>query len=146
MADLDRLHLLFHELVQLTGVRDIAYHRIADGRINPVLKTNTDQLDVEKWKQTHAAAHVYVEKDFILNDITLNPLTVVVQDVKKDRRSSEEFFLFGIDSIMILPVLEGSNVIGIVVVASIGSLHHFAENEIKQSELLVEQYKSIFKI
>ncbi len=144
MADLDRLNHLFDELVQVKGVRDIGYHLIADGRIHPILKTNTDQLGVEKWKQTHAAAPVYVDQDLILKDVTRNPRNIVVQDVKKDIRSSEEFFLFGIDSIMVLPVLKGSNVKGIIVVASIGALHHFTEEEIKQSESLVEKYKSIF--
>ena len=138
------LDLLFEGLNKLTGVRDIAYHRFGEGRINPVLKTNTDILGVEKWKNAHANNPVYIQHDQLLSDICREPRTLVVQDVKNDPRSADEFFLFGIDSIMIIPVLVQDDLKGIVVVASIGELHFFDDEEIEKSEQIVEQYINIF--
>ncbi|GGA37673.1 GAF domain-containing protein [Paenibacillus physcomitrellae] len=143
---MEQLPLLFEELGRLTGVADIAYHEIIDGHLNPVLKTKTDHLGIEKWKQTHAENPVYIENDRLLQSIIARPHTAVVQDVKNDPRSVDEFFLFGIDSIMILPVVKEAKVEGIVVVASIGQLHHFDKEEIQHAERLVEQYRSAFQI
>jgi len=140
----ERLSLLFAELGERTGVRDIAYHRIAEGRLRPVLKTNTDKLGIEKWKSVHAEGPVYVAKDRLLSDIVADPRPVAVQDVKNDPRSAEEFFLFGIDSLLILPVTSPEGVSGIVVVASIGELHYFGEREIGEAAGIVERYKEIF--
>ncbi|MBB6734492.1 GAF domain-containing protein [Cohnella sp. CBP 2801] len=139
----ERLQELFGRLEQITNVQDIAYHRIKEGKLSPVLKTRTDHLGNEKWKSVHAASPVLVENDQLLREMVRNPKPVFVQDVKNDPRSAEEFFLFGIDSILILPVTDGSAVRGIVVVASIGRLHSFTEQEVRQAEELVEQYREI---
>jgi len=139
----ERLQELFGQLERITNVQDIAYHRIKEGKLSPVLKTKTDHLGNEKWKSVHAASPVFVENDQLLREIVRNPRPVFVQDVKNDPRSAEEFFLFGIDSILILPVADGSVVHGIVVVASIGQLHSFTDEEVRQAERLVEQYREI---
>lgn len=142
--ELERLNLLFERLSSLTGIRDIAYHEMKSGRLSPVLKTNTDVLGVEKWKGVHAQNPVYIEHDQLLTELVRQPRSLAVQDVKNDPRSAEEFFLFGIDSILILPVMKGTNVQGIVVAASIGELHEFTEEEIREAERLLEQYNDIF--
>lgn len=143
--DLERLGELFEELERLTGVRDIACHRIEGGRLHPVLKTKTDKLGVEKWKSVHAESPVYVERDRLLSDLVRDPRPIAVQDVKNDPRSASEFFLFGIDSILILPVMEEAVVKSIVLVASIGELHEFTGEEIGQAQRLVEGYREIFQ-
>ncbi|REK64970.1 MAG: GAF domain-containing protein [Cohnella sp.] len=143
--DLERLRELFGQLEKLTGVRDIAYHRIEGGRLNPVLKTHTDILGVEKWKSVHAQNPVYIERDRLLRELVRDPRPITVQDVKNDPRSAEEFFLFGIDSILILPVVENAAVKGIVVVASIGQLHEFTDEEVREAQRLVEGYREIFR-
>lgn len=137
---------MFERLSSLTGIRDIAYHEIKSGRLSPVLKTNTDVLGVEKWKSVHAQNPVYIEHDRLLTDLLSRPRPLAVQDVKNDPRSAEEFFLFGIDSILILPVMKGAAVQGIVAAASIGGLHHFTDEEIGEAERLLEQYSDVFKI
>lgn len=141
--ELERLQELFGQLQELTGVQDIAYHRIREGRLSPVLKTKTDALGVEKWKSVHAERPVFIEQDRLLRDVVGNPRPVFVQDVKNDPRSADEFFLFGIDSILILPVTVDSAAAGIVCVASIGKLHPFTEDEVAQAERLVQQYREI---
>lgn len=143
---MERLASLFAELERLTGVADIAYHQIKDGHLNPVLKTKTDHLGVEKWKSVHAQNPVYIERDRLLRDMMVSTQTTVIQDVKNDPLSSDEFFLFGIDSIMVIPVLKDKTAEGIVVVASIGQLHHFTEEEISRAEELVTKYGDVFQI
>lgn len=143
---MERLASLFAELERLTGVADIAYHQIRDGYLTPVLKTKTDHLGVEKWKSVHAQNPVYIERDRLLRNMMVHTQTTVVQDVKNDPLSSDEFFLFGIDSIMVIPVLNRETVEGIVVVASIGQLHHFTAAEISRAEQLVAEYGDVFQI
>jgi len=142
----ERLEHLFKQLQELTGVQDIAYHQIKEGRLCPVLKTNTDMLGVERWKSVHAQNPVYIERDRLLRDLVQLPRPLTVQEVKNDPRSSEEFFLFGIDSILIVPVLENEVVQGIVVVASIGQLHSFSDSEILQAERLVGNDRRVFQV
>lgn len=90
---MERLALLFEALERLTGVADIAYHEIREGRLNPVLKTKTDHLGVERWKSVHAQNPVYIEHDRLLRELMAHPQTAaVVQDVKNDPRSADEFF------------------------------------------------------
>lgn len=145
MTLMERLSLLFARLSELTGVKDIAYHRIADGRLRPVLKTETDELGIERWKSVHADRPVYVERDRLLAELVRAPRALAVQDVKNDARSAEEFFLFGIDSILIIPVLKSGAVEGIVAVASIGRRHEFGDAEIAEAQRLVEQEREIFE-
>ncbi|CAM4477852.1 GAF domain-containing protein [Paenibacillus macerans] len=143
---MERLALLFEALERLTGVADIAYHEIREGRLNPVLKTKTDHLGVERWKSVHAQNPVYIEHDRLLRELMAHPqTTAVVQDVKNDPRSADEFFLFGIDSIMVIPVMQDGAVQGIVVVASIGKLHFFSAEEIERAEALVNEYRDAFQ-
>jgi len=81
----------------------------------------------------------------LLRELVRDPRPITVQDVKNDPRSAEEFFLFGIDSILILPVTENAAVKGIVVVASIGQLHEFTDEEVREAQRLVEGYREIFR-
>lgn len=143
---MERLAQLFEELERLTGVADIAFHEIRDGRLYPVSKTKTDHLGVEKWKSVHAQRPVYIQNDRLLREMMEHPQTVVVQDVKNDPRSADEFFLFGIDSIMVLPVMQMAAVKGIVVVASIGTLHEFSKEEIARAESLLIAFRDAFQI
>lgn len=144
---MERLTLLFAELERLTGVADIAYHQIRDGHLSPVSKTKTDHLGVEKWKAVHAKGPVYIEQDKLLSGLMKTRQTAIVQDVKNDPISSSEFFLFGIDSIMVIPVIlaKQEQIEGIIVVGSIGKLHHFTEEEIQRAEQFVQEYKDIFE-
>lgn len=142
--DSTRLEQLFQDLVDKTEVLDIAYHEIANGRLNPVLKTNTEVLGIERWKDVHGANPVYMKSTPILMEIVQNQHTVIIQDVKSDSRSVDEFFFFGIDSLLIIPVCQHSVVKGIVVVASIGKLHHFTKEQVRNAEEVVNTRLDIF--
>lgn len=101
---MERLALLFEALERLTGVADIAYHEIREGRLNPVLKTKTDHLGVERWKSVHAQNPVYIEHDRLLRELMAHPQTAaVVQDVKNDPRSADEFFCSGSTASWLFP-------------------------------------------
>lgn len=144
--NLEQLNRLLEQVAGTTGVPDVAYHEFHEGCLKPVLKTKTDVLGVEKWKSVHAQNPVRIEHDRLLSDMVRQPRSVTVQDVKNDKRSSEEFFSFGIDSILVVPVLHDEKVSGIVVVASIGKLHHFSDEEVRNVESLVENSRDVFQI
>ncbi|MFZ5967573.1 MAG: GAF domain-containing protein [Bacillota bacterium] len=136
----DELHQLFKELEKITGIGDIGYHQIKDGKLNPVYKTNTQGLSVEKWKKEHAKNTVFVKDTPILQEIIAECKTVFITDTKNDSRSANEFFLFGIDSILIIPVIKDKTVAGIMVVASIGKMRELTEEQIFMCKELVRKY------
>ncbi|SDS37340.1 acetolactate synthase-1/2/3 large subunit [Paenibacillaceae bacterium GAS479] len=124
------------QLANFTGVKDIACHRIANGKLNPVLKTETDQLGIERWKQVHGEKPVYISEDPLLTSILKERKTVIIDDVATDPRSHEEFFFFGIDSLMIVPVIRGEEVEGLLIAASIGSRFAFTPEQAAEGERL----------
>ncbi|MGN7455965.1 GAF domain-containing protein [Paenibacillus pasadenensis] len=134
--DLSLIADVMDRLRAATGVKDIACHRIADGKLIPLLKTETDRLGMERWKQVHADNPVYIRNDSLLTALLERPEVVRLDDVANDPRSQEEFFLFGIDSLMIAPVRRGDEVEGLLIAASIGELHTFTDEEAAAAEEL----------
>lgn len=139
--EISKINALFKKIKELSGVEDIGYHQICDGKLNPVYKSKTGEVALEKWKAVHAKSPVIIGENEILQQVIKSKKTEVICDVKADKRSGEEFFLFGIDSIMVIPVIKNDEVTGIVPIVSIGKIHKFSENEINDCEELVEVYK-----
>ncbi len=133
---------LFEKLNKITGVKDIAYHEIRNGKLYPVYKTETDILGIKKWKEVHGQTPVYIEKTPVLKEITSKKIHIAIDDTKSNNLSASEFFFFGIDSILVIPVIKNSSVAGIVVIASIGKQHIFPESEINECRRLVSEYSS----
>lgn len=136
---------LFQGIYEITGVKDVGYHRLVDGRLKPVHKTQTDILGIEKWKIVHGQNPVYVNETFILREIVEKQQPVEIYDVNNDSRSAGAFFLFGIDSIMIIPVVREEVVKAIICIASIGALHQFTSEEMNACCKLADKYlKDLF--
>lgn len=138
---IEKIDELFEKIKKATSIEDIGYHQIKDGKLNPVYKSRTGEVALEKWKTVHAQSPVFIKENLILQQVINSKKTEVVCDVKADERSGSEFFLFGIDSIIVIPVIRSSEIIGIVPIVSIGKIHNFTQNEIKECEELVEAYK-----
>lgn len=134
------LEELFKRIQEVTNVQDVALHLFKDGKLNPVQKTQTDQLGIERWKEVHGKNPVYIKNVGILTEIMEEPKTIVIDDTKNDNRSANEFFFFGIESILVIPVIKESIAKGIIVVASIGKLHNFTQEEISRCEELVREF------
>ena len=134
---------LFEEIKNVTGLVDVGYHEIRDGRLQPVYKTSTETLDLKKWRSTHSQHPVFIEKTEILKQIVGQRRPAVVNDVKTDSRSADAFFLFGIDSILIVPVIETEVVTGIYCIASIGKSHNFTEEEVNKCEEIINASRSV---
>ena len=128
---------LFEEIKNVTWLADVGYHEIRDGRLHPVYKTSTDTLDLKKWRSTHSQHPVLIEKTEILTQVVGQRRPAIVNDVKTDIRSADAFFLFGIDSILVVPVVEGEVVTGIYCIGSIGKLHNFTEEEVNKCEEII---------
>jgi GAF domain-containing protein len=136
----EELNQLFQGLEKITGIGDIGYHLIQDGKLNPVYKTNTQKLNDDKWKSEHAKNTVYIKNTPILQEIVNEYKTVFIADTNNDPRSADEFFLFGINSILIIPVIKDTTVTGIVVTASIGKRCELINDQINMCEELVRMY------
>ncbi|MGB8455073.1 MAG: GAF domain-containing protein [Anaerocolumna sp.] len=131
---------LFQEMKEVTKLDDIGYHRIEDGRLKPVYKTQTDVLGIEKWKTVHGQNPVYIKDTYILQEVKNKKQPVYIYDTNNDSRSADAFFLFGVDSILIVPVIRQDEVKAIICIVSIGSLHNFTTDEIEKCTLLSAQY------
>lgn len=138
--ELEILEELFQKITEITDVQDIGYHRIEGGRLKPVYKTQTDTLGIEKWKTVHGENPVYVKETYILREITEKKQPVEIFDTHNDSRSADAFFLFGLDSIMIIPVVREEEVKAIICVAAIGKQHQFTKEEMELCSSLAEKY------
>lgn len=134
------LEELFQKIQEITMVQDIGYHRIEEGCLTPFYKTQTDVLGIEKWKAVHGQNPVCVKDTFILREIVSKKQPVEIFDTKNDTRSADAFFLFGIDSIMILPVVREEEVKSIICIASIEKKHQFTQEEMESCVKLADEY------
>ncbi len=141
-AGLKNLNLeeLFQKIKEVTELEDIGYHRIEDGRLKPVYKTQTDVLGMERWKTVHSQNPVYIKDTLILQEVIKKKHPVYIYDTNNDSRSAGAFFLFGVDSILIIPVVRQDDVKAIICVVSIGKLHDFSPEEIDACSRLAEKY------
>lgn len=131
---------LFQEIREATGVEDIGYHRIKNEKLNPIYKSKTGELELEKWIEIHSQNPVYIANNLILQEIVKDKKTIVINDVKADYRSTQDVTLFGIDSLMMIPVIKEDIVIGIVPIVSIGKIHNFSDDDVIKCETLVRKY------
>lgn len=136
----EKLNRLFEKVSKVTKINDIAYHEIRDGRLNPVHKTQTDVLGVEKWKKVHAQNPVYIKDTAVLLEIHKKCASIAINDTKTHNLTSDAFFLFGIDSILIAPVINNETLKGIVCIASIGKTHNFSDEDISKCTQLVSDF------
>lgn len=137
----NKMDELFEKIKEITEIEDIGYHAIKGGKLDPIYKSKAGGVSLEEWKKIHSKNPVFIKDDIILQEIMTEKRTVVVSDVKADNRSGSAFLLFGIDSIMVIPVIRNNEVIGIVPIVSIGKVHKFTKNELKRCEELVADYK-----
>jgi acetolactate synthase-1/2/3 large subunit len=137
----DILDELFEKISKVTSLKDVAYHQIKEGKLNPIHKTSTDTLGIDKWKSGHYANPVYIKDTFVLQEIVRTKEYVAISDTKNDTRSSEAFFFFGVDSNLIIPVIKNDEVEGIVCTVSINEVHNFTQEEIDECVKLVNDYK-----
>lgn len=134
------LNELFRKIEEVTQIKDVAYHEFKDGKLSPVHKTHTEKLGIEKWKTAHAQNPVYIKDTGILLEIVDKRLPIIVADVENNRLSAPAFFSFGIDSIMILPVIKEDSVVGIICVPSIGKLHNFTTDAVALCKQRIDEY------
>jgi len=139
-VNLEVLKELFDKISKETKLKDIGFHKIVDGRLMPVYKTQTDLLGIEKWKEVHSQNPVYIKETFILQEIVEKKQPVYINDTKNDERSADAFFLFGVDSILIVPIVIEKQVEAIVCIVSINEIHNFNEDEVIKCSNLVDKY------
>lgn len=136
-----KLDELFKKIGKITGIKDIGYHQINQGKLNPVYKTKVGKITLEEWKGQHKQNPVYIKQNPILMDITTKKETIVIPDTMCDERSTKDVTLFGINSLLMFPVIKNSQVIGVIPVVSIKEKCQFSKEKVKQCEELVEEYK-----
>ncbi len=137
------LERLFHRITEVTTVTDVGFHNMEKGYLIPIYKTQTHALGMERWKAEHQRNPVYVKDTLILKEIKDKKQPIIINNTKQDPRSANEFFFFGIDSIMIIPVINQEEVKDIICIVSIGEQHQFTKEEMDIcSKLINECFKN----
>lgn len=137
----NKMEELFEKLQNLTGISDIGFHQIKNEKLNPIYKSKTGDVDLEKWKEVHSKNPVYIKDTPVLQDVIKHKKPIFILDTQKDTRSSNEFFLFGIDSILIIPIIKDKEVIGILCIVSVGEIRNVADAVILKCVDIVKDYE-----
>lgn len=137
---MEGIDLLFNSIREAIAIEDIGYHKIEDNKLKPICKTNTDILGIEKWKKVHAENPVYINETKVLMQVINTKKTVFINDTNNDPLSADAFFLFGVDSIIIVPVMNEDKVQGIICIVSIGKVREFSFQEVSKCESLVNEH------
>lgn len=141
MMNRKELDNLFEKINKVANVDDIGFHRIQDGRIKPIYKTNIGEIGIEQWQNAHGRNPVYIKDDRILQEGFSSKKTVVIQNTREDKRTTDVILSFNIESLMMIPVINMEEVVGFILIVSIGKLHNFSEDEILKCEALVKEYR-----
>ncbi|KNF10078.1 hypothetical protein CLPU_1c02430 [Gottschalkia purinilytica] len=127
------LEKLFEQLEEITTVKDIACHKVEEGKIYPIYKTQTKKLSNEEWKSKHSEFKVKVEGDYVLERVVGEGELFYINNVREYKNSSKEFLFFNIESILLIPIKDKSKEVKYtVVLASIGELKEFTAQEIEK--------------
>lgn len=138
------LHKLFDDIQQTIPLDEIGYHEIKDGKLNPIHKTETSGLSAKKWKEVHSQNPVYIDNNPLLIEAINERKIIAVPNTHADKRSSEAFGLFGIDSIMVIPVINHQNEVkSFVIIPTMKRFYDFTESEIKKCEQIVREYSRL---
>ncbi len=138
------LNKLFYEIQHVLPLDEIGYHEIRDGKLNPIHKTETNGLSAKKWKDVHSKNPAYIKENPLLIEAINERKTIAVPNTHTDVRSSKEFGLFGIDSILIIPVINYQNEVrSFVIIPTMKRFYDFTESEIIKCEQIVREYSNL---
>lgn len=138
------IDLLFDEIKEITGVEDIGFHKIKDGKLNPVYKSKTGELELEKWIGLHSQNPVLISNNLILQEIMNMKKTIIINDIKSDYRSTKDVTLFGLDSLMMIPLIKKDEVVGVIPIVSIGRIHNFTQEQKQKCEEIINKNLEFF--
>lgn len=136
----NELDNLLKEIRGITKINDIAYHEIMDGMLCPIQKIETNTLSNDDWKKAHSSLKIKVKGDYSLEKSVYKRETVYIENVKKDPNSSPAFFEFGIDSILVIPVIKENKTKGIIVIPSIGEIAKLKKEQVEHCKRLVDKF------
>lgn len=138
------LNKLFNDIQHVIELDEIGYHEIMNGKLNPIHKTETSVLSAKKWKEVHSQNPVYIKNNPLLIEAIDERKIIAVPNTHEDERSSEAFGLFGIDSIMVIPVSNNQNVVkSFVIIPTMKRFYNFTEDEIVKCEQIVSKYSNL---
>lgn len=129
---------LFEKLVIMSGIEDVGYHKIKNGKLIPISKANTGKITEEAWKAQHHANPVIIENDLQLKKLMEIKKSVFIRDCSIN--STKALDSFAVHSMYTFPVIKNKEVIGIIVMVSIGEKKELTDEIILQCEQLINLY------
>lgn len=132
------LNGLFEELIGLTGIEDIGYHRIDDDRLIPVAKSTGGMLLEKDWIEQHKKNPVIVSEDMQLVELMATKKVVYIKDCEVNSTKALDYF--SVHSMYTYPVIEHDEVVGIVVMVSIGKKNELSDEVIEQCEKVINEF------
>lgn len=139
---INKLDSLFAEIKKVINLDEIGYHQIINGKLFPIHKTETEEVSSRYWKEIHEKNPINVSDNPLLMELVGDKNTIVIKNTHKDDRSSKAFGMFGIYSVMLIPVLHNSKVKGFINIPSINKYYDYTKDEVIKCENLVKQYST----
>ncbi len=90
--NVSNLESLFHRITEVITVADVGFHKIEKGHLNSIYKTQTEAFGMEWWIIEHQSNPVYVKDTMILREIITKKQPTLINNIKQDARSANEFF------------------------------------------------------
>ena len=138
------LNKLYYDIQQVLPLEEIGYHEIKDGKLNPIHKTETNGLSSKLWKEIHLKTPVHIKDNPILIESINERKTIALANTHEDERSSKAFGLFGIDSILVIPVIDKNNEVkSFIIIPAMKKFYNFTEKEVSSCEKIVKSYSNL---
>ncbi|MEB3100581.1 GAF domain-containing sensor histidine kinase [Ferviditalea candida] len=130
----DVLSTCFHYMKASTGCGDIGIHLYNEQEriLTPYHLSSTSHFTEEEWKGIHKQGiQLHIDKDLLFHEVITTKKAVAIPDVFADPRPNHEACKsFGIQSMILIPLVANGKVFGAVAIPDIHKKKVYTDNEI----------------
>lgn len=131
----DVLTTCFNFIEKITNCGDIGIHLYNenDRKLTPYHLSTSSHFTEEEWKGKHKAGiQINIDNDLLFYEVITNKKAVAIDDVFADSRPNHEACRsFGIQSLILIPLVANGKVFGAVAIPSINKKTTYTENVIE---------------
>ncbi|MGX9134240.1 sensor domain-containing phosphodiesterase [Rummeliibacillus sp. JY-2-4R] len=139
----DCIDRCFFYLVKVLGTHDIGLHLldpIAFEKLKPMTLSKDSDLTEEEWILKHQLANVDISNDAVMQEVYKTHKAVFIPDVTKDDRPNKVACEnFGINSLLMMPLISMGENLGQFCIANLGDeeIHHI-ENTLQLAQSITD--------
>ncbi|HEY0828648.1 MAG TPA: GAF domain-containing protein, partial [Bacilli bacterium] len=138
----DVLSTCFHYLEKTMGSQDIGIHLYDEKSrvLKPYHLSSTSHFSEAEWKGKHKQEiELSIDSDMLFHEVVTQKKAVAITDVFADPRPNHHACkTFGIQSLLVMPLVAKGSIFGIVAIPSIGQIKIYSENEKEFCQSIVD--------